>query len=300
MRHSGLVAFLPITDVVSTRVKPVDPEALKQQLLDEVTQLPVGQDAALRLLIMFDDPEVSTAAVGLVVEADPALTVQVLRIANSPYYGLSRRVSSVRQAITVLGFAMVRSLAAAKIFKLAPRDSANLPASFWQHSFTTAAAASVLARHSGAPPNDAFSAGLLVDVGSALLRRNDPKHYGEVLRLTTHGTLLIDAEREIFGVAHPEVSGFALERLRFPADVATAVSEHHLMPARSSTPLGRTLFLADLLAHEVEGTPYEASASLTQGLEWLGIDPADAVSLVEQTRAGLAKVEPLQSLMATA
>jgi HD-like signal output (HDOD) protein len=242
---------------------------------------------------------VSTAAVGLVVEADPALTVQVLRTANSPFYGLSRRVGSVRQAITVLGFAMVRSLAAAKILKLAPRDSANLPASFWRHSFTTAAAASVLARPSGAPPNDAFSAGLLLDIGGALLRRHDPKRYSEVLHLTTKGTFLVDAEREVFALSHPEVSGFALERLRFPADVATAVAEHHLMPARSSTPLARTLFLADLLAHEVEGTPYEASGSLAHGLEWLGIDPADAAPLVEQTRAGLEKVEPLQSLMAT-
>ena len=49
----------------------------------------------------------------------------------------------------------------------------------------------------------------------------------------------------------------------------------------------RTLFLADLLSHEVEGTPYEASGTLASGLEWLGLDPADAVPLVDQTRAGL-------------
>jgi HD-like signal output (HDOD) protein len=284
-------------EVVSARVRPVDPEILKQQLLDEVTQLPVGHDAALQLLVMFDDPSVSTAALGLVVESDPALTVQVLRTANSPFYGLSRRVGSVRQAITVLGFAMVRSLAAAKIFKLGNRGANVIPASYWRHSFTTAAAASVIARTSGAATNDAFSAGLLLDIGGALLRRHDPARYGEVLRQLAHGTYLIDAEREVFELAHPEVSGFALERLRFPADVATAVSEHHLMPARGSSPLGRTLFLADLLAHEVDGSPYEANATLASGLEWLGYD-ADAATLVDQTRAGLQKVEPLQALIA--
>jgi HD-like signal output (HDOD) protein len=283
---------------VSARVRPVDPETLKQQLLDEVTQLPVGQDAALRLLIMFDDPSVSTAALGLVVESDPALTVQVLRTANSPFYGLSRRVGSVRQAITVLGFAMVRSLAATKIFKLGAREANVIPGAFWRHSFTTAAAASVLARTSGAAPNDAFSAGLLLDVGGALLRRHDPVRYGDVLRRLTHGTHLIDAEREVFAIAHPEVSGFALERLRFPADVATAVAEHHLMPARGSSPLGRTLFLADLLSHVVDGTPYEANATLASGLEWLGYD-TDASTLVDETRAGLRKVGPLQALIAT-
>ena len=291
---------MPIIDAVSARVRPVSPEALKQQLLDEVTQFPVGQDAALRLMVMFDDPSVSTAALGLVVESDVALTVQVLRTANSPYYGLSRRVGSVRQAITVLGFAMVRSLAAAKIFKLGARDSANLPPTFWRHSFTTAAAASVLARTSGSAANDAFSAGLLLDIGTALLRRHDPARYAEVLNLTAHGTPLVDSEREVFGIAHPEVSGFALERLRFPTEVATAVSEHHLMPARSSGSLGRALFLADLLAHEIERTSYEAGTTLDAGLEWLAIDRATANSLIEETRAAVLKIEPLQSLIATA
>jgi len=284
--------------MVSARAKPVGPDVLKQQLLDEVTQLPVGQDAAVRLLIMFDDPSVSTAALGLVVESDPALTVQILRTANSPYYGLSRRIGSVRQAITVLGFAMVRSLAAAKVFRIATRDSLYLPESFWRHSITTAAAAAVLARSARVATNDAFSSGLLLDVGGALLRRHDPDRYGEVLSWTTKGRFLLDAERDAFGLTHAEVSGFALERLRFPSDVATAVAEHHLMPARGSSPLARTLFLADLLSHEVEGTPYEASGTLASGLEWLGLDPADAVALVAQTRAGLEQVEPLSTLIA--
>ena len=286
---------------VSARVRPVSPEALKQQLLDEVTQFPVGQDAALRLMIMFDDPSVSTNALGLVIESDPALTVQVLRTANSPYYGLSRRVGSVRQAITLLGFAMVRSLAAAKIFKLGARDSASrLPDTFWRHSFTTAAAASVLARAAGGAESDAFSAGLLLDIGTALLRRKEPTRYADVLNLTAHGTPLVEAEREVFGLAHPEVSGFALERLRFPTEVATAVSEHHLMPARNSSDLGRALFLADLLAHDVERTPYEAGTTLEAGLEWLGIDTSTAKSLMEETLAGVRKIEPLHTLIATA
>jgi HD-like signal output (HDOD) protein len=286
--------------VVNARVRPVAPETLKQQLLDEVTQLPVGQDAALRLLIMFDDPDVSTAALGMVVESDPALTMQVLRTANSPYYGLSRRVGSVRQAITVLGFAMVRSLAAAKVFKLGTRDANYMPESFWRHSFTTAAAASVVARRSGAGASDAFSSGLLLDIGTALLRRHDPTRYGDVLRLTAQGTPLLDAEREVFGLGHPDVGGFALERLRFPAEVATAVTEHHLMPARGSGAMGRTLFLADLLAHHVEETPYEAGTTFASGLDWLGIEHSEAGPLAEQARAGLQKVEPLQSLLATA
>ncbi len=283
---------------MTTRARLEAREVLENALLDEVTELPVGQDAAMRLLVMFDDPSVSTATLGSVVESDPALTVQILRTANSPFYGLSRRVASVRQAIVVLGYPMVRSLAAAKVFKLGSREGQRLPESFWEHSFTSAAAASVLARPLGAPPDDAFSAGLLLDVGTALLRRHDPVRYTEVLRLIGTGKLQIEAERAVFGLTHPEVSAVALERLRFPARVVDAVAEHHLMPALGSSPLARTLFLADLLAHEVDGSRYESVGTLVAGLEWLGLDPAGATELVQQTRDALEHVAPLRVVVA--
>ena len=114
-----------------------EPENLRERLLDEVTRLPVGEEAGARLLWLLADDESDAAAIGRVVESDPAMTLQVLRIANSPYYGLSRQVSSAHQAVAVLGLIMVRALAAAQVFRLNVRDARSLPKTFWEHSFAT-------------------------------------------------------------------------------------------------------------------------------------------------------------------
>src|SRR6478672_2790745 len=158
----------PISMAKHPRIVGPEPENLRQRLLDEVTRLPVGQDAGVRLLWLLADDESDAGAIGRVVESDPAMTFQVLRIANSPYYGLSRQVSSARQAVTVLGLTMVRALAAAQVFRLNLRDARSLPRAFWEHSFATAVSAAQLAVGHGVDPSDAFSAGMLLDVGAAL------------------------------------------------------------------------------------------------------------------------------------
>jgi HD-like signal output (HDOD) protein len=276
-----------------------EPENLRQRLLDEVTRLPVGQDAGVRLLWLLADDESDATAIGRVVESDPALTFQVLRIANSPYYGLSRQVSSARQAITVLGVIMVRALAAAQVFRLNVRDARSLPKTFWEHSFATAVSASQVAAGHGVDPGEAFSAGMLLDVGAALLRRNDPSRYAVVEQLARiPSESLVDAERRMFGIDHAEVAGFALDRLRFPREFSTAVTQHHLLPSARSSALARVVFLAELLGHMVDGTPQESPLTLAAAFEYMGEDPDQADALVARAQTGLEAIGPLTDLLA--
>jgi HD-like signal output (HDOD) protein len=276
-----------------------EPENLRQRLLDEVTRLPVGQDAGVRLLWLLAEDECDAAAIGRVVGADPALTFQVLRIANSPFYGLSRQVSSARRAVTVLGLTMVRALAAAQVFRLNVRDARSLPKAFWEHSFATAVAASQLAPGRGVDAGEAFSAGLLLDVGAALLRRNDPSRYAVVEQLARiPGESVVDAERRMFGIDHPEVAGFALDRLRFPREFALAVAQHHLLPSAHSSALARVVFLAELLGHMVDGTPQESPLTLTAAFEYVGEDPDQVALLVARAQASLEAIGPLADLVA--
>ena len=276
-----------------------DPDSLKRRLLEEVTRLPIGQDAGVRLLGLLADDEADAAQVAGVVESDPALTFQVLRVANSPFYGLSRRVASARQAVTVLGVIMVRALAAAQVFRLNVRDARSLPKSFWEHSFATAMSASNLAAELDVEASEAFSAGMLLDIGTALLRRNDPSRYAIVEQLASlPGESLVEAERRMFGITHAEVGGFALDRLRFPEDFAEAVAEHHLLPSAKSSPLARTLFLAELLAHMVDETPQETSLTLPAAFEFVGEDTDRAAILVARVQESLAAMGPVVDLMA--
>jgi putative nucleotidyltransferase with HDIG domain len=286
---------------MGTHPRPVgpEPENLRQRLLDEVTTLPIGQEAGVRLLWLLADDESDAASIGRVVESDPALTVQVLRIANSPFYGLSRQVSSARQAVTVLGTTMVRALSAAQVFRLNVRDTRSLPPSFWEHSFATAASAAQLAVGRTVDPAEAFSAGLLHDIGVALLRRNDPSRYAIVEQLARiPDESIVDAERRMFGIDHGEVGGFALDRLHFPHHFVGAVAEHHLLPNVHSTVLARIVFLAELVGHMVDGTPQESPLTLGAAFEYMGEDPAQATILVTRARDSLEAIGPLSDLIA--
>ena len=148
-------------------------------LIAEVTQLPVQPGAAMRLLWMLDDPRTSASDLGRLIESDPALSTQVIRLSNTAFYGLSGKVASAWRAVTVLGLSTVRAIATTAAFDLFSDKGRSVPDDFWQHSVTAGAASAAIARRVGIQPNDAFSAGLLHDLGTALMFRRAPRSYEE-------------------------------------------------------------------------------------------------------------------------
>lgn len=103
-----------------------------------------------------------------------------------------------------------------------------MPANFWEHAARVAAGASLVARYRGLPPGDAFSAGLLHDLGRALLFRHDPQQYQELETLHGVDTLaMCAAEREAFGLDHAEAAAMVLEQWRLPHALVDAVRLHH-------------------------------------------------------------------------
>ena len=209
-------------------------------LITEVTQLPVQPGAAMRLLWMLEDPRTSAADLGRLIESDPALSTQVIRLANTAFYGLSGKVSSAWRAVTVLGLATVRAIATTAAFDLFSEKGRSVPDDFWPHSVTTAAAAAAIARRVGIQPNDAFSSGLLHDLGSALVFRRAPRRYDAVLELLADDPTLdaLDAERLEFGMTHAEVGAAALSVMRFPAEMVEAIGSHHTPPAEVTSHIG--------------------------------------------------------------
>ena len=195
-------------------------------LITEVTQLPVQPGAAMRLLWMLEDPRTSAADLGRLIESDPALSTQVIRLSNTAFYGLSGKVSSAWRAVTVLGLATVRAIATTAAFDLFSEKGRSVPDEFWEHSVTTAAAAAAIARRVGVQPNDAFSAGLLHDLGTALVFRRAPRRYDTMIerRVADPDTPLVDIELEEFGATHAEVGAAALGVMRFPAEMVEAIA----------------------------------------------------------------------------
>jgi putative nucleotidyltransferase with HDIG domain len=255
-------------------------------LITEVTQLPVQPGAAMRLLWMLEDPRTSAADLGRLIESDPALSTQVIRLANTAFYGLSGKVSSAWRAVTVLGLATVRAIATSAAVDLFSEKGRSVPDDFWPHSVTTAAAAAAIARRVGIQPNDAFSSGLLHDLGTALVFRRAPRRYDAVLEMIEANPEIarLEAERLEFGMTHAEVGAAALGVMRFPAEMVEAIGSHHTPPAQVTSHLGRVLVAADSVAIEVDKVQSEANVPIEEALEALDIPGAGAEALIEEVR----------------
>jgi putative nucleotidyltransferase with HDIG domain len=263
------------------------PTAEADDLITAVTQLPVQPGAAMRLLWMLEDPRASAADLGRLIESDPALSTLVVRLANTPFYGLSGKVSSAWRAVTVLGLATVRAIATTAAFDLFSEKGRSVPDDFWPHSVTTAAAAAAIARRVGIQPNDAFSSGLLHDLGRALVFRRAPRRYDAVLDLLAGDATLsrLDAERMEFGMTHAEVGAAALSVMRFPADVVEAIGSHHAPLDQVTSQLARVLVAADAVAIELDDFASERNAPLAETLEALAMPAGAGESLVAEVRS---------------
>ena len=256
-------------------------------LIRQLERLPTNPTAAVRVLWLADDPSSSSEDLAAAVGTDPALTTRIMHMANSAYYGLSGRVPSSAFAITVLGFSTVRTLAAAAAAG-ALDPHAAVPDGFWSHAATTAVASSLAAERVGASRTEAFSLGLLHDIGRALLHRVDPDGYGELsAEAREGGRRLCVAEHETYGMDHAEAASRVLKAWRFPDDFVVAISGHHDPLSPSAVPLARALHAGEalaVLAGEEGSEAVEDVDEAARRVEQAGVSDVDSELFVGQIK----------------
>ena len=224
--------------------------------LDAVDELHTSPTVAWRVLNLLKDPEFDVRDVESHLEADPALTAAILRLVNSAAYGLPRRISSLRQAIMLMG---TRSLRLAVLsFGLVDRLTRGTPAQvyddFWRRALTTAVAAARLSREvQRSAADEAYSAGLLADLGVLVLAQVDTNRYVKLYTQHPHGTTLQEAETSRYGFSHAALGGRLLSRWGIPNPLPMAAADHHLPPVGDAL-LFQTVYAGTLLA-DVLWTP---------------------------------------------
>ena len=204
----------------------------RKRLLAAVDHLPPLPAVLSRLLRMLNDEHCSSTQIAALIEKDSVLSGSVLQCVNSAYYGLMQRVSSIRQAVTLLGFGTVRNLALGfsmkRMLSSSKATSSKLHAAYSQHALGCAVMTQFLALYSRTEDADAaFAAGLFHDIGELLIIKTLPEM---APKLVTHweqgeGTLE-DSEQELLGVTHPELSGIVLKRWELPEALQMAARYH--------------------------------------------------------------------------
>ena len=201
--------------------------------MKKVGEIPALSHVTTELLDLINDPASTSQDICNVIMKDPVVTYKVLRLVNSAYYGLPRRVGTISEAVTILGFETLRTLvlgvsvyrALGKITRHGLLDSEQI----WKHSVATAAASKILAQELDFPrAEQAFVAGLLHDIGKVILNSLMRAQYAEVVRKINETELsLLRAEREVLEFDHAEIGKLVAEKWNLPGSLVEPIGFHH-------------------------------------------------------------------------
>lgn len=220
------------------------------------------------------------------ISQDPPMVIRILRIANSPFYGMSREISSLRQAISLLGINRVRDMLLGVCFsKILPvrHKDFDYPL-FLHHSLAVADCVRQLASYTGIGQDIAFSAGLLHDIGLLVIVLLFPDEFSRIINEPDSNR--VETERRILGFDHMEIGGKAAMKWNLPVAIQEAIELHETQSADDSAKsLALLVYAANLLVTEAEqreNTGLELQEAITYVLDKLDI-PNDQATLCVST-----------------
>ena len=209
----------------------MEKESLKRKI-QSIIQLPALPAIAIEIIDMVENPKTSASALGRVVSKDQVLTAKVLKIANSPFYGFSRKIATIDFAIIVLGFDTLKevvmsvSLISSLNKKLTREFNSR---QFWDHSIACGVVSRALARNHGYRViGEVFIAGLLHDIGILIINQYFFNEYKEIVKIMKQeSTPLEETEKRVLGVTHCEIGSWLAEKWNFPGQLVDTIAFHH-------------------------------------------------------------------------
>jgi putative nucleotidyltransferase with HDIG domain len=226
------------------------------EVIKNVRDLPALPVVVIELMNTLEQEDSNTHVLAEKVSHDQALTAKTLRLANSSFYGMQSKVTTIHQAIAILGFNSVRTLvttvAVLGKFSSNENDAFNFHG-FWRHSIATALCAKSLARQLHVNQDYAFMVGLLHDIGRLVLVTRSPQHYAQVLaHQTAHDCYAIEAERAVLGIDHTMVGRALAEHWKFPVLMQQAIENHHAPDRQRGDQLASIVHVADCMVHALD------------------------------------------------
>ena len=267
-------------------------------------ELPALPRAACHIMAVIEDPRTTATRLEKALAMDQALTAKVLRIANSPFYGAARQITTVSEAIVRLGFVAIRNwtlVTAARSVFLAP-GAGMLYQKIWRQSVLSAMGSQLVAQAVGrVQPEGVFVGGLMQNIGQLVLARSHPELFQEILAESAEsGRPYHEVELRVLGFDHGELGALLLREWNLTEDLEDAVRWHH----RFEQPDARNVRVAAMIAlgeeiarcqggDEGEADPAvdeAAAAALRPAASLLGLTPERVADLV--ARAGALKIDP--------
>jgi HD-like signal output (HDOD) protein len=201
-------------------------------LVQKITDLPTLPSMMATITRLMQDPRTSAEELGRAIATDPALVSKVLKLVNSAFYGFPGRISTITQAIVILGFSTIRNVvlttSVLKVFGNSKSKAFDVE-SFWEHSLLTGAIAKSLALEKDLPfTEETFIAGLLHDMGRMVLSQRLTPEFEKVIAFKEKtGANMLESEKAVLGLTHGEVGGWLARKWNLPTPFIDAMIWHH-------------------------------------------------------------------------
>ena len=244
----------------------------KEELLNMVDRMPAFPASVHRIIQLTSDVNCQARDLVRVIDTDPVLTMRILRVANSAYFGLQMKIVSVQHAVVYIGLNSVKhlALATAAIGSLPKESSEGFDAdAFLKHSLAVGVITRRLSKRIGGvnkSDGDEFVGGLLHDIGKVLFAHFESETLAAAIRLSAEeGIPVYEAERRLLGVDHAEMGAMLAEHWGFPDNLCYAIREHHEPIDDEAAPALRDcIFLANYIAekHSAEEKAAESGESV--------------------------------------
>jgi len=265
----------------------------------QVKAFPGMPATSAKLIKMLKDPESSAAQIEEVLKYDPGLTANILKLTNSAYFGIPAKVSSVKQAVVLLGWKrllqLVMTMCMSTVMKK-PVLGYDLPhGELWRHSVAVSVAAEIVVKALKIPQADeVFTAALLHDVGKLVLGGFVQNDLHQIEAMVAKGIAFEVAEFIVLGTDHAQIGAKILEKWSFPESLVNAVHWHHDPEAcENHCTFSDIVHVANILGlMSGNGKGQDRMAVVPSGsvIERLGFNPAHLETLAEETAAGVNKL----------
>lgn len=233
-KNIGLRVSLPVSILSANRARDNGSEREIEILkrINDGDDLPTLSPIAVKIVQLASDTSSSARDIAKVITLDPVLTTRLLKIVNSPFYGFSNTVTSISQAVAILGMKAVRTLSLCiSVLDTFPVDSDKTfdYQNFWMRSFASAVACKATARKLGIRiEEEAFIAGLTQNIGSLVFARYYPEKYGKILRQHyENSSELRSLEKQAWGIDHATVGSELFARWKMPVMLVQSILNHH-------------------------------------------------------------------------
>ncbi len=202
----------------------------KLNTLRDLPTIPIVITQVLRAL---DNVDINANTLAKMIERDQTLATRVLQVANSPFYGFSRRISTIDLAVVVMGLNSIKEivigLVVQRFFGKSKRSIIDIN-QFWKYSLFCGASSRVIARKLGYKlAGEAFVTGLMHDLGLIILSDHFNWHFRRIWNLAqTDEYSLLEAEELVLGCNHGDIGAWLAEKWNFPEHLCNALRNHHI------------------------------------------------------------------------